>query len=78
MAFKFLYNIFKKIDPYFHKSFWKPGFKGVCPVLTLKGCEIIPTGYRYQHKETVNKGEHNIYTGGKYDSHLLVPVIPLS
>jgi len=28
------------------------------------------------HTETVNKGEHVIYTGGKYDSHLLVPVIP--
>ncbi len=28
------------------------------------------------HTETVNKGEHVIYTGGKYNSHLLVPVIP--
>jgi len=28
------------------------------------------------HKSTVNRGEHIIYTGGKYDSHLLVPVIP--
>jgi putative CocE/NonD family hydrolase len=28
------------------------------------------------HRSTVNKGEHVIYTGGKYDSHLLVPVIP--
>lgn len=25
---------------------------------------------------TRNKGEHKIYAGGKYDSHLLVPVIP--
>jgi predicted acyl esterase len=23
-----------------------------------------------------NKGEHVIHTGGKFDSHLLVPVIP--
>jgi uncharacterized protein len=29
-----------------------------------------------QHTETVNRGKHVIYTGGKYDSHLLVPVIP--
>lgn len=29
-----------------------------------------------QHKDTVNRGKHVIYTGGKYDSHLLVPVIP--
>jgi len=28
------------------------------------------------HTATVNHGEHIIYTGGKYDSHLLVPVIP--
>ena len=25
---------------------------------------------------TRNKGEHIIHTGGKYDSHLFVPVIP--
>jgi putative CocE/NonD family hydrolase len=29
-----------------------------------------------EHTATVNKGEHVICTGGKYDSHLLVPVIP--
>jgi uncharacterized protein len=28
------------------------------------------------HVSTVNRGEHVIYTGGRYDSHLLVPVIP--
>ena len=30
----------------------------------------------YGHMAYVNRGEHVIYTGGKYDSHLLVPVIP--
>jgi len=29
-----------------------------------------------QHTDTVNRGAHVIYAGGKYDSHLLVPVIP--
>ena len=29
-----------------------------------------------EHTATVNRGAHVIYTGGKYDSHLLVPVIP--
>ena len=24
----------------------------------------------------VNQGEHSVYSGGKYDSHLLVPVVP--
>lgn len=28
------------------------------------------------HPKTINAGEHVIHTGGKYDSHLLIPVIP--
>ncbi|WP_419962265.1 CocE/NonD family hydrolase [Psychrobacillus sp. BM2] len=51
-------------------------------VLVIKGSEIIiednPSGNtrRYGHTETVNKGTHSVYAGGKYDSFLLVPVIP--
>ena len=30
------------------------------------------------HKDLVNKGKHFIHTGGKYDSHLLLPIIPKS
>ncbi len=33
-------------------------------------------GHTMQHKSTVNKGRHIIHTGGKYDSQLVVPVIP--
>jgi len=44
--------------------------------LVIQGSEIITTGHRYQHKETVNKGRHIIHAGGKHDSHLLVPLIP--
>lgn len=29
-----------------------------------------------RHEESVNRGHHVLYAGGKYDSHLLVPVIP--
>ena len=29
-----------------------------------------------RHEDTVNRGRHVIYAGGKHDSHLLVPVIP--
>jgi len=29
-----------------------------------------------RHEQTVNRGHHVIHAGGKYDSHLLVPVIP--
>lgn len=51
-------------------------------VLVIKGSEIIiednPSGdrRRYGHTDTVNKGTHSVYTGGEYDSFLLVPVIP--
>ncbi len=32
--------------------------------------------WKHDNARTVNRGEHVIHTGGKYDSHLLVPVIP--
>ena len=36
----------------------------------------MPKWQIIEHTSTVNRGEHVIHTGGKYDSHLLVPVIP--
>lgn len=51
-------------------------------VLIVKGSEIITETsspsrkVRYEHMETVNKGTHWVYAGGKYNSFLLVPVIP--
>ncbi|MHC1601002.1 MAG: CocE/NonD family hydrolase [Candidatus Nezhaarchaeales archaeon] len=42
--------------------------------LIIQGRDIYAPWYR--HPRTVNKGEHVIYTGGKYDSHLLIPVVP--
>ncbi|MFB7121577.1 CocE/NonD family hydrolase [Bacillus tropicus] len=55
-------------------------------VLVIKGSEIVTeespavgldcSGHKgYGHKETVNKGTHSVYVGGKYDSHLLFPII---
>lgn len=32
-------------------------------------------GHTNKHADTVNRGEHIIHAGGKYDSHLLVPVV---
>jgi uncharacterized protein len=29
-----------------------------------------------RHEDTVNRGAHVIHAGGKYDSHLLIPVVP--
>lgn len=53
-------------------------------VLVIKSSEIITEDsllaeglpQRYTHLDTVNKGTHLFYLGGKYDAHLLVPVIP--
>lgn len=42
----------------------------------VKGNSTPGMKTRYEHDETVSKGTHNIHTGGKYNSHLLVPVIP--
>ena len=30
----------------------------------------------FGHTETINQGKHVIHMGGKFDSHLLVPIIP--
>lgn len=46
--------------------------------LTVQGSDIHPdpaTEY-YCHRPLVNEGDHIIHTGGEFDSHLLVPVIP--
>jgi hypothetical protein len=44
--------------------------------LTVAGFDYLgkkaPAGFT----DTLNKGDHVIHTGGRYDSHLLVPVIP--
>ena len=29
-----------------------------------------------RHEDTVNRGQHVLHTGGRYDSYLLVPVVP--
>ncbi|MFC1976905.1 CocE/NonD family hydrolase C-terminal non-catalytic domain-containing protein [Chloroflexota bacterium] len=47
--------------------------------LVVQGSDIY--GYPEEplicgHTASVNHGEHVIYTGSQYDSHLLVPVIP--
>jgi hypothetical protein len=47
--------------------------------LVIQGSDI----YQYpkpvmcdRHEQTVNRGHHVLHAGGKYDSHLLLPVIP--
>jgi hypothetical protein len=47
--------------------------------VVIQGSDIYdypkPTVYA-RHEDLVNRGRHRIHTGGRYDSHLLVPVIP--
>jgi predicted acyl esterase len=44
-------------------------------VLTIRGRDI--TDERdLQHSILMNQGRHSVWTGGSYDSHLLLPVIP--
>jgi len=47
--------------------------------ITLQGSDIYfypEEMHTNGHTRTVNKGQHAIHSGGKYDSHLLVPLIP--
>ena len=43
--------------------------------LIVQGYDIISVFNRFKHEDTVNAGHHVIYTGGDYDSHLLVPAV---
>ncbi|WP_460374504.1 CocE/NonD family hydrolase C-terminal non-catalytic domain-containing protein, partial [Staphylococcus aureus] len=49
--------------------------------VVVKGSEIVignsNTGMKthYEHEETVHKGMNMIYTGGKYDSQLFIPIV---
>lgn len=45
--------------------------------LIIQGYDVLRYHYRHQHDETVNQGYHALHSGGEYDSHLLVPVIPV-
>ena len=50
-------------------------------LLVIQGSDIMrypkPLVYA-RHEDTVNRGRHLVHTGGRYDSHLLVPVLPAS
>ncbi|MEM4414935.1 MAG: CocE/NonD family hydrolase [Candidatus Caldarchaeum sp.] len=45
--------------------------------LVIQGSDIYKCPYGlFAHGALANKGKHVVYSGGKYDSHLLVPFIP--
>jgi hypothetical protein len=47
--------------------------------LTVTGSDLhAHEAWKHDGARTVNRGAHVIHTGGKYDSHLLVPVIPVA
>ena len=43
--------------------------------LVVSGRDVF-SNPMHHHRELCNQGNHTIYTGGRYDSHLLLPVIP--
>src|SRR5581483_4180766 len=48
-------------------------------LLVVQGSDInrYPKPLVYaRHEDTVNRGWHHIHTGGRYDSHLVLPVLP--
>ena len=45
--------------------------------VVVQGSDIYHyPGAGYGHPRTLNRGRHILHTGGKYDSHLLIPIIP--
>jgi predicted acyl esterase len=48
-------------------------------LLVVQGSDVNrypKPGVYARHEDTVNRGPHVLHTGGRYDSHLLVPVLP--
>ncbi|MBR3168369.1 MAG: hypothetical protein IKF18_06760, partial [Erysipelotrichaceae bacterium] len=60
-----------EINP--HSRFWHKGEK---IRVQIAGRYVRNEWFEPLSWETDNKGNHVIYTGGKYDSYLLIPVIP--
>jgi predicted acyl esterase len=49
-------------------------------LLVVQGSDIMryPKPLTYaRHEDTVNRGTHRVHSGGRFDSHLLVPVVPV-
>jgi uncharacterized protein len=47
--------------------------------VVVKGTQVTShpgSGFEIQYGPLNNAGDHVIYTGGKYDSHLLIPILP--
>ena len=44
--------------------------------LEVSGYELMTAHMGDMKIETINRGEHTVYTGGEFDSYLLIPVIP--
>jgi uncharacterized protein len=44
--------------------------------LVVRGYPLSPLPFGAKSMDTINKGDHVIYTGGKFDSYLLLPLLP--
>jgi predicted acyl esterase len=43
--------------------------------LVISGRDVF-SNPMHHHRESCNQGSHTLYTGGPYDAHLLLPIIP--
>lgn len=60
---------FEAPDP----GYWVPR-GGESLRVVVRGTDTFSTAY-HPHTQLVNHGAHTIYTGGTYDSHLLLPIV---
>ena len=58
-----------------HETELKLSQDEIVPVEIVIGNSTPGMKTRYEHEETVNKGMHMIYTGSKYDSQLIIPIV---
>lgn len=49
--------------------------KGETLRVVVQGARIKPDATALAFEDVVNRGRHRIYTGGRYDSHVLLPVV---
>jgi predicted acyl esterase len=55
-----------------HSTFFEAG-SSLALVITGHDFDALPD---VRHDDTINKGFHIVHTGGRFDSHLLLPVVP--
>jgi predicted acyl esterase len=58
---------------------WNDYYNGEVLELVITGTDLLvrPEFPQIPPIPTINKGRHRVHAGGRYDAHLLLPVIPM-